>query len=191
MNGKRANGSGSVLRLTTMGLLGALAIILGLFKFPIIPAAPWLEFDFADVPVLIGTLLFGPIPGLSILLVVSAMQAFLLGGNGIIGMFMHFFASGVLLLVFSAVYRGKKGVWRSILSVVAGALCMAAVMIPLNYVFTPMLFGVPREFVTEMLLPALIPFNLIKGGASCLFTIVLFRVLSPFFEKHGIERHYK
>ena len=48
-----------------------------LIHFPIIPAVSFIAYDMADVPVLIGTLLYGPIPGLLILLVASLVQAFI------------------------------------------------------------------------------------------------------------------
>lgn len=66
-----------VVALVQMGMLAAIAVVLVmLIHFPIIPAVSFIEYDMADVPVLIGTLLYGPIPGLLILLVASLVQAF-------------------------------------------------------------------------------------------------------------------
>lgn len=176
----------AALRLTQLGMLSALAIILGLFKFPILPAAPYLEFDFADVPILIGSLMFGGLPGLAILFVVSSIQAFLMGGNGWIGFLMHFIASGTLVLVTSAIYRRSGKLGRMIAALAVGALAMTAVMIPLNYIFTPLLFGCDRAFVTSVLVPAIIPFNLIKSVGNGLLAGVLYRALSAILEKSGL-----
>ena len=167
-----------IIRLTTLAMLSALAVVIGLFKFPILPAAPYLEYDFADVPILIGTALFGGPAGLAILFVVSLIQAFALGGNGIIGFLMHFIASGTLVMVVHFILRKSKSPARMIAAFVFGTLAMTAVMIPLNYIFTPILFGVDRSFVTSVLVPAIIPFNLIKAGGNSALAFLLFRVLS-------------
>lgn len=169
----------SVLRLTQLALLCALSVVIGLVRFPILPTAPFLEFDFADTPILIASLSFGTLPGLAVLFVVSFIQAFLLGGNGIIGFIMHFAASGVLVAAVSLIAGHKKQPkpGRVVLALVCGTLAMTAAMIPLNYIFTPMLFGAPREMVTQLLLPAIIPFNLIKAGVNSVLSFILFRVL--------------
>ena len=58
----------NTLRLATLGMLAALAVLLvALIHFPLIPAAPFLEYDPADVPILIGTFLYGPWAGLCLL----------------------------------------------------------------------------------------------------------------------------
>lgn len=174
------------LRLTQLGMLSALAIILGLFKFPILPAAPYLEFDFADVPILIGALMFGGLPGLAILFVVSSIQAFLMGGNGWIGFLMHFIASGTLVVVTSAIYRKSGSIGRLIAALAVGSLAMTAIMIPLNYIFTPLLFGCDRSFVTSVLVPAIIPFNLIKAGGNSILASALYRALTVILKKSGL-----
>jgi len=162
-------------------MLSALSVVVGLLKFPILPIAPYLEFDFADTPIIIASMLFGTIPGLAVLAVVSLIQAFILGGNGIIGFFMHFVASGVLLVTIRLI-AGKQDTsapkfGRIIASLVCGTIAMTAVMIPLNYIFTPILFGVEPAFVTQMLLPAIIPFNLIKAGVNSVLAYILYRIL--------------
>ena len=161
----KAKSSPNVLRITVLAMLAALAVAVGLFKFPLFPAASFLEFDFADVPILLATLLYGPIPGLAALFTVSAIQAFFLGGNGIIGFLMHFIASGAVVVLFGIVCRNKKSAARLTVSSVCGTLLMTALMVPINYIAIPLLFGAPREMVTDFL-PFIIPFNLIKAGVN-------------------------
>ena len=46
-------------KLTTMAMLTAISIVLVTFvHFPLLPAAPWMEYDPADIPIFIGTFLF-------------------------------------------------------------------------------------------------------------------------------------
>ncbi len=48
-------------RLTTMAVMAALSIVLvALIHFPIFPAVSFLEYDPADIPILIAGFAFGP-----------------------------------------------------------------------------------------------------------------------------------
>ena len=164
-----------IFRLTQMGMLTAISIVLlMLIHFPIFPAAAFLEYDMADVPVIIGTMLFG-VPGvLTILLLSSVIQAFLLGGNGWVGLVMHFVASGALVVIAGLCYHKKKTVKGLVVGLILGTIAMTALMVPLNYIFTVNFFGVPKEALDALLWPAVIPFNLIKAGANSVITALVF-----------------
>jgi riboflavin transporter FmnP len=170
----------SVLRLTQMGMLSAVAVVLILLvRIPLIPAAPYLVYDMADVPILLGGFLLGPLASLLILAVVSAIQAFFLGGNGIIGLIMHMASSGALVLIASLLYRRLgKGNRSLITSLIVAGLVMIALMIPLNLIFTPLLFGMPVSAVIKLILPVLLPFNLIKAVLNSVLFFLLFKSLS-------------
>ncbi len=166
--------------LTQLGMLSAVAIVLVmLIHFPIIPSVPFIEYDMADVPVLIAALLFGPVPGLAVLLVVSLVQAFLLGGNGWVGLVMHFCSSGVMVLLASLIYRRKPSTFRLVLGLASGALGMTLTMIPMNLIFTVHFFGVPHDTVVALMLPGIVPMNLIKSGVNCVLAGLLFTALRP------------
>ena len=53
---------------------------------------------------------------------------------------------------------------------------MVAAMMLWNYLITPIYMGYPREAVAELLLPAFLPFNLIKGALNA---IIVFFVYKP------------
>ncbi|MCL1976033.1 MAG: ECF transporter S component [Firmicutes bacterium] len=169
----------SVSQLAQMGMLAAVAVVLIIFvQIPLIAAAPYLVYDVADVPILLGAYLIGPIAGLLILTVVSAIQAFMLGGNGIIGFIMHMAASGALVVIAALLYRSWGKTNRSlIISLIAGGVAMTALMIPLNLIFTPLLFGMPIKAVTALILPVLLPFNLIKAGLTSVLFFLIFKSL--------------
>lgn len=175
-----------VIRLAQMAMLAAISVILVLLvHFPLIPTAGFLEYDMADVPILLGGMLYGTIPGLLILLVVSLVQAFLLGGNGWYGLVMHMAASSVLVILVSVLYRRKERFSHALLGMVLGTLGMALVMVPMNLWLTPLYMGAPREAVISLLIPAIIPFNLLKAGINCVLTAILFKALTPFLRKNA------
>lgn len=50
-------------RLVELSVLAGCSYILMFFSFPIIPIVPFMKIDFADMPILIGAVLFGPVSG--------------------------------------------------------------------------------------------------------------------------------
>ena len=176
-----------LIRLAQMSLLAAIAVVLVmLVHFPLIPSMPFLQYDMADVPILMASLLFGPWAGLVILFVVSAIQAFLFGGDGWVGLVMHFVASGALVVCTGLFYRYKhqhKLLWAA-LGMTLGTIAMALIMIPMNLIFTVHVYGTPQDVVMAMIFPGILPFNLIKGGLNSLLAMLLFKALSPFIRKN-------
>ena len=85
----------SVRKLTTMAVLIALSVVLVWFvRFPIFPAAPYLEYDPADIPILIGTFAFGPLAGIAITVVASVIQGLTVSASsGVYGVLMHVIAT--------------------------------------------------------------------------------------------------
>ena len=176
-----------VLELCLMAMLTAVSVVLvTTIRFPLIPAANFLEYEPADIPVLIGGMMLGPIHGLIILLVTCAIQAITVSStSGIIGFLMHFIASSALVLVVSLIYRKKKTVLSLIIGLIAGSLAMTAVMIPLNIIFIPLLFpAVTTETVIGMLIPAIIPFNLLKAGINSVITFAVFTPIAHVLKKY-------
>ena len=114
-------------RLVKLGMLAALSILLVfLIHFPIFPAAAYLEYDMADVPILIGTFLFGPWWGLLLTAVVSVLQWVLVSpASGWVGAIMHFFATGSCVLVAGLLYRRKHTRGGAVLALLAGVVVQA------------------------------------------------------------------
>lgn len=178
--------SQKVVKTAIMAMLTALSIVLVyVIHFPLIPAAPFLEYDAADVPVLIGAMLLGPVSGLLTLLAVCLIQALTVSAaSGWIGFMMHFIASSVFVLVSSIIYKRKKTVKSLILGLVAGSLAMTVVMIPLNLIFTGIFMGAGTQTVVGMLIPAIIPFNLLKAGINSAITFAVFTPISGILKKY-------
>jgi riboflavin transporter FmnP len=60
---------------------------------------------------------------------------------------------------------------------------MVLVMIPLNLIFTVRFMGVPKEAVIDMLLPTIIPFNLLKGIIHSVVVVALYPALMRILKK--------
>ncbi len=166
-----------VLKTAQMGMLVAISIV-SLYLIPLFsffPSAPYLQYDVADVPVLVGTMLFGPGAGLLILALVSILQGITISAaGGWVGIVMHFCASGALVLVAGIIYKKWKTLCSLVVGLVLGSLSMTAIMIPLNLFLTSRFYGIPYEAVKDLLVPVTIPFNLIKAGLNSTITAILF-----------------
>ena len=166
-------------QLTKMAMFSALSIILlALIRVPIFPAAPWMEYDMADVPILLSTFMLGPIAGIKVLILVCLLQVIFFAGNGVIGFLMHFIATGVFILVAYFIASKMKETKGMIIGLILGTIAMAAVMIPLNLIFTVHFFGTPKEVVDAMMIPVIIPFNLIKAGLNSILFFIVYKIIS-------------
>lgn len=174
----------SVKLIAKMGMMAAIACVLGLFRFPILPMVPFLTYDFADIPIIISAFAFGPVAGLLITVVVSFIQAFLLGGDQLYGFIMHILASGSFVIVASLIYKGHKTKKMAIVSLIVATLVMIVVMGAANYFVTPYYYGgaAMKEMVVK-LMPFILLFNLIKGVANSLITLLVYKRISPFLHK--------
>ena len=97
----------SILLLAQMAVLTALSVVsVMVIHLPIVPAATFLEYDIADIFVLLAGLLLGPLPGLAVLLVTCLIQALTVSASsGVYGFVMHLVASGMLVLPASLIYN--------------------------------------------------------------------------------------
>jgi len=176
-------------RLCMLAVFTAISVVLVAFvRIPLIPAAPFLEYDMADIPIIIATLMFGTIPGLIVLLITSVIQAFFFGGNGYIGLIMHFVASGAMVVLIGTLYKHKKTIGNMILGLLLGAVAMVVIMIPMNLIFTPIYMGVSVEAVIDLIVPAILPFNALKAVLNCILAGIIFKAISPITKKIGITQ---
>ncbi|NLB61870.1 MAG: hypothetical protein GX802_05580 [Clostridiales bacterium] len=124
--------------LVNCAALCAIAIVLVyLVHVPIIPSAPFLEYDLADVPIFLGTFLYGTPTGLMITFVVCVLQGILFSQqSGIIGIIMHMIATGAFVLVCGGITKHKNTNSTRSLALGLGSATMILLMIPLNLIFT-------------------------------------------------------
>lgn len=170
----------SLNKMVRLAVLAALSLVLLLLvRFPIIPSAAFLEYEPADVPVLIGTFMYGPMEGLLITLVVALIQAFSVSAQGgWVGFVMHVIATGTLAVTAGLIYKKVHTFKGAILSLVSGSIAMILVMIPANLFFTVKFYGVPLQAVKAMLPTAILPFNLLKASINSMLVMLCYKPLS-------------
>lgn len=178
------NSQSKTIMLAKMGMLVAISLVLVNFiHFPIFPAVPFLEYDPADIPILIGTFAFGPLGGIALTLVTSVIQgATVSAASGLYGILMHIIATGTFVIAVSLIYRGKKTKKKAMIALTAGVLAMTAIMLPANLFITPYFMGIPRAAIVG-LLPFILGFNLLKAGVNATITFFLYKGIAKFLHR--------
>ena len=166
-------------KLTMMAMFTAIgAVLITAVHFPLFPSAAFLQYDPADVPILICGFAYGPVAGIVVTILASFIQAFFLGGDGVYGFLMHVIATSALTLVASSIYRINHTRKGAAIGLVAGTIAMGVVMMVANHFITPFYMGAPTEMVDAMLLPTILPFNLLKVYPTCTFCILKYEASS-------------
>jgi len=171
--------------LTTLAMLAAVSYISVVFiRIPIMPAAPFLDYDPKDVVIVIGGFMFGPLAALFLSIVTALLQFFTLGAStGLLGLFMNIIASASFTCTAAFIYSYKKSVSGAVIGLVSGILMTTGVMLLWNYIITPIWLEVPRAAVAAMLVPVFLPFNLIKSGLNAAIAMFLYKQLSSALKK--------
>ena len=171
----------NVNRTIKISLLGAIAVILMYFNFPILPMFSWLKFDLSDVPALMGGFAFGPMAGVVIeglknllILVVKGTE------TGFVGEFANFLIGISLVIPSAYVYHKNKSKKSAILGMAIGFICVQIVGILANVYLLIPVFGMQmnKSETLKYITAGLIPFNTIKAVVVFLVTYILYKKLS-------------
>jgi riboflavin transporter FmnP len=159
-------------------VLTALSVLLASL-YPIPLFTDFLLYEPGDVPILLGGVTLGLGPGLLITVVTAVLMAAITSHGGIIGVIMHIVSTGTMVAAVTLVYRSKPSTGRYFAGAIAATIATTAVMVLWNLILTPLYLGAPREAVVKLLVPAIIPFNLIKAGVNTLLAYLVYRSVAP------------
>ncbi len=165
-------------------MLAAISVVLvWLFHFPIFPAAPFLEYDPANIPILIGAFAYGPLAGILLTLATSLLQGLTVSAHsGVYGILMHILSTGTLVLAAGLCYRRCRTKPAALRGLFLGIAALVPVMLGANLLVTPLFMGVSREVVWS-LMPVILGFNLLKAGINSAVTFLLYQRISPLLHK--------
>ena len=158
----------STKQLVTMALMCAIGVLLSFIEFPLLPGVTWLKFDASNMPAMVSGFAFGPGAGVAVGILTAIIH----------GLLMADFTGALMNVPAAIIYKKKRtypaaigGLALSIIAAMAGAVVG-------NLIVTPMWLGVPFEAVTAMIIPILIPFNLLKGLLNAVLTLVIYKSIS-------------
>ena len=169
----------STRKLVLIALIGSLAAVLMWFQFPLLPQAPFLEYDFSDIAVLTGTFSMGPAAGFLIATIKVGVFFLTKGKSGPIGALMNWTSTVLFVLVAGLFYWYlRRDRWGALGGMILGTVVFTATMVFMNiYVALP-LWGIPAEEITGLVKAAVVPFNLLRGLISTTVTFLFYKKAS-------------
>ncbi len=176
-------------KMTTMALLCALsyiAMFISRFLPPLFVAFPFLKYDPKDAIIVIGGFLYGPLAAFTISLIVSVIEMVSVSGTHIIGCLMNIASSCAFACIAAVIYKKYRSLKGASAGLILGTLCTVATMLVLNYILTPLYTGMPREAVAQLLIPAILPFNLIKCVLNSALVMLIYKPVVKILRQSGI-----
>lgn len=165
----------SVKKMVLLAMLAAISYLL--VSLVRIPVVLFLKYEPKDVVITIGGFLFGPMASFAVSLVVSLLEMVMVSDTGPIGCVMNLLSTCSFACTAAFVYKRKHTLNGAIAGLAAGSVLMVAAMLLWNWLITPWYMGVDRATVEGMLLPAFLPFNLLKAGLNSALTLSLYKPL--------------
>ncbi|MCH3956286.1 MAG: ECF transporter S component [Olsenella sp.] len=170
-------------RIAVTALLCAMAAICTLLlEFPILPGVTWLKYDPSGIVALIAGFAFGPATGAVVSVIPYLVHV--TTASGVYGMIMAVLATFSLVMPASLIYRRNRTMRGAVLGLVTGGVVCLAACIVGNLIVTPFYTGMPLDAVIALIVPALLPFNLIKIAINC---AVFAFIMRPAFKAMGVE----
>ena len=171
-------------KLVTLAMFAALAYaVMALIKVPVVL---FLKYEPKDVIITIAGFLFGPVYALIVTLVVGFVEMITVSDTGWIGMIMNVISSAAFCCTAAVIYKKKHTLPGAVMGLVAGTILMTVVMLLWNYLITPIYMGYPREAVAAMLVPAFLPFNLVKASLNSAITLLLYKPVVTALRRSGL-----
>ncbi len=166
----------STKQLVTMALMCAIGVILSFVEFPLLPGVTWLKFDASNMPAMVSGFAFGPGAGVAVGIVTAIIHGLLMAD--FTGALMNVLTVTCFVLPAAFVYKKKRTYPAAIGGLVLSIIAATIGAIVGNLIVTPMWLGVPLDAVIAMIIPILIPFNLIKGGLNAVLTLIIYKAIS-------------
>ena len=170
-------------KITTIGMLCAITyVIMAVGRIPVIL---FLKYDPSDVIVTLGGLIWGPMTSCIVSVIVATIEMITVSDTGILGCIMNIVQTVSFACTASAIYKKKRTMSGAVIGLFVGCVTTVSVMMLWNYLITPLYMGYPREAVVELLLPAFLPFNLLKSVLNSAITFLLYKPVITALRKSG------
>ncbi|MBE6551686.1 MAG: ECF transporter S component [Ruminococcaceae bacterium] len=174
--------STKVRTLVAVGVFSALAYVCCvLFHFK----AGFLSFDLKDAVMTVAAMLFGPMYGFAMSLIVSAIESLTIGTTELYGFVMDVLSSVSFICVGSFIYSRMRNMMGAVLGMVSSIIVMTAVMMGANMIITPIYMKTTAAEVAALIPTVLLPFNLTKAVFNASLVFLLYKPFSKALRYSG------
>ena len=168
------SGRRSTKRIAMYALFVALSMAVSFVEFPIVPGVEWLKYDPSGIVSLVAGFAYGPAAAVIV---------------SVLGFLPHLFTNpwGTLMAVLVAlalsvpaalIYRRNKTRKGAVIGIIVGAIAALAVAIVGNVIVTPFYAHMTTAQVVALIVPALLPFNVLKFTIHGVVTFLIYKPIS-------------
>lgn len=198
----------NVKRIALIGMLGALGGLLMLIRTPLPFMPPFMDFDLAALPEIIGGFALGPVAAVLIVIVKLLVKLAIVGtSTAFVGELSNLIVSCAYVLPAIWIYDRHKSKSSALTGMIVGTLvCTLAAVISNVYMIIPFyvnMMGCSVDTIIQMChavcplvndlwslaLFGVVPFNLIKCGVASIITFIVYKKISvplKHFAKAGV-----
>lgn len=158
--------------ISAVGLFCAIAYVCCvLFHFK----AGFLTFDLKDAVMTVGAMIFGPIYGVAMAVIVAIIEGLTISSTGVYGFIMNVLSSVTFVGIASLIYMVRRTMRGAVAGIITASVSMVAVMIAANILITPFYMNVPRGEVIALIPTLLLPFNLTKAIFNSAVVFIIYK----------------
>lgn len=166
----------STRQLVTMALMCTIGTLLSFIEFPLLPGVTWLKFDASNMPAMVAGFAYGPAGGVAVGIVTAIIHGLLMAD--FTGALMNILVVTCFVLPAALIYKKKRTYKFAIIGLVFSIIAGVIGSIIGNLLLTPSWLGVPFDAVVALIIPVLIPFNLLKGLLNSVITLIVYKSIS-------------
>ena len=164
-----------VKKMTILAMFAALGYIcVFVFRFKV----SFLTLEFKDVFTTMAGFVYGPTASAGVALAESLLEMVTLSDTGFWGALMNFAGSATFSVTASLIYKHNKSFKGAVIGLTAAVFSMTAVMLVMNLIITPIYAETDVKTVAGMIVPLLLPFNLIKSVLNSAICFLLYKPMS-------------
>ena len=186
----------NVRKMVLTAVLGTMAFVLHLMRFPLPFMPPFMDYDLSGIPEMIGAFTLGPVSGVTIIVLKNLLKLMIQGtGSAFTGELQNLILSCAYILPACFIFqRGKTRKSALIGTIVGTIICAITAVFTNMYIIIPFFakaFGFTMDqviastqavnkYVTSpamFIALGIVPFNLIKGGVTAALAYASYPVL--------------
>ena len=168
------SGRWSTKRIAVYALFVALSMAVSFIEFPIIPGVQWLKYDPSGIVCLIAGFAFGPAAAAIVSVLGFVPHLF----TNPWGMLMAVLVALALSVPAALIYRRDKTRRGAVIGIIVGAILALVAAIVGNLIVTPLYAHMTVAQVAALIVPALLPFNLVKFAIHGVVTFLVYKPIS-------------
>ena len=166
----------STRQLVTMALMCAISALFAFIQIPILPAAPFLTYDPSLMPAMVCGFAFGPSAGFIVGSIAAVIHGLILGEW--VGSLMNICATLFYVAPAALIYKKMHTLKGAITGLLVGVVLATVGSVITNLTIGVVFWYGSVDVIAPLLLPAVVPFNLIKTVLNSLLTLIVYKAIS-------------